>query len=122
MARRRPLVMNGGVIERLQVGDLLTLGKLNLGLIQPLPVVAGSVTVTQSLHRIVNNDGGTVNFTTINGGEEGDILILLGPSTNAARLEAGGNYDGLNCLFNDHKDVVVLTFTGSIWILVTRNL
>lgn len=119
MVRRRPLVMNGGVIERLQVGDLLNFGKLNLGFIQPLPVISNNITVTASLHQLTS--GGDFFITNISGGDEGDIIVILGPTSGSKFLTGTGNYDGQSCFFNTPSRIAVFVYTGSIWHLVTRN-
>jgi len=117
--RVNPLVLKNGVFERFQVGDLLNFGKLNLGFIQPLPVISNSITVTASLHQLTTNGGFFI--TNINGGDEGDIIFILGPPSGFKFLVGTGNYDGPSSFLNSPSRIIVLVYTGSVWHLVTRN-
>jgi len=122
MTRRKPLVIRAGWIERLQVGDLLDFGKLNLGPVSQLTVVSGAVTITRSYHSIFS--AANVNLTTINGGEEGDILVIRGAATsgtisvrdNTVNLRLAGNFS-----LSDATDTMVMLFDGANWIELCRS-
>jgi signal peptidase I len=106
----------------LQVGDLLNIGKLNLGPVVPLTVVANAITVSGSYHFITSAT--TVNLTKVNGGVEGDIVVLRGAvgsvvitaTDNTANLRLAGNF-----LINNPTDTMVLLFDGTNWLELARS-
>lgn len=122
MTRRKPLVLRGGYIERLQVGDLLDFGKLNLGPVSQLIVVAGAVTITGSYHSIFSPSN--VNLTDINGGTEGDVLVIRGAPIGGdisvrdgtGNLRLAGNFS-----LSDATDTMVMLFNGATWIELCRS-
>lgn len=122
MARRKPLVERAGGVERLQVGDLLNFGKLNLGQVVPLNLVAGAITITGSYHSIFT--AATANLNTINGGVEGDVLVIristtsadVSPRDNTGNLRLAGNFT-----LSDPADTLVMLFDGANWIELFRS-
>jgi hypothetical protein len=122
VARRKPLVEHDGRIERLQVGDLLNIGKLNLGPVVLLTVVASTITITGSHHYIFSPT--VANLNTINGGVEGDILILRG-DVGSAIITAKDNTTNLrlagNFAINNPTDTMVLLFDGTNWLELARS-
>lgn len=122
MARRKPLVERNGGVERLQVGDLLNFGKLNLGLVGQLSVAAGAITITGSYHSAFS--ASNTNLTTINGGLEGDVLVLRAASgsgdisvrDNTGNLKLAGNFS-----LSDATDTMVLLCEGATWIELCRS-
>ena len=61
-------------LERLQIG---TISLLNIGAGTELTIATGEITVTQSRHTVdTEGDAASDDLDTINGGSEGDILIL----------------------------------------------
>jgi hypothetical protein len=122
MTRRKPLVIRGGGVERLQVGDLLDFGKLNLGPVSQLTVVAGVVTITGSYHAIFSAANTSLN--SINGGSEGDVLVIRGASTGgdiAVKDLVGNLRLAGNNTISDASDTMVLLHDGANWIELTRS-
>lgn len=111
------LDVNGDAMVR---GDINELQKLIFKDATELTVVDGSITVTQSRHSIdTQNDDATDDLVTINGGENGQILILN--TENSARdvtlkhgtgniLISGGDYT-MDSAYN----IVMLIYTGTYW-------
>lgn len=122
MARRRPLVLRGGNVERLQVGDLLDFGKLNLGPVSQLTIVSQAVTITGSYHSLFTATN--ANLVTINGGTEGDVLVIRG-ATGTAAIAVKDNSGNLalagNNTINHPTDTMVLLFDGTNWIELCRS-
>ncbi len=97
-------------------------GRLVLSPGTELTIASGAITVTGSYH-IVDTEGDTAtdDLDTINGGVAGQLLILR--SANNAReplLRTGiGNLVlGSNCNLTHTNDLVVLFYTGTIWLKV----
>ena len=121
MTRRKPLVIRGGGVERLQVGDLLDFGKLNLGPVSQLTIVSQAVTITGSYHSLFT--AANANLVTINGGVEGDILVVRGAGggaisarDNTGNLRLAGNFS-----ISSANDTMVLMFDGTNWIELCRS-
>jgi hypothetical protein len=122
MTRRKPLVIRSGGIERLQVGDLLDFGKLNLGPVSQLTVVAGAVTITGSYHSVFAATN--TSLDTINGGTEGDVLLIRGAATGgdiAVKENIGNLLLAGNNTISDKSDTMVLLYDGTNWIELTRS-
>lgn len=72
----QPLIIDAG--EQEQVGTRRTeILRLNVGPAIPIVVVATVFTVTRTCHRISNRTATDFEITRIDGGLEGDILILF---------------------------------------------
>lgn len=113
---------NGVNIETVNVkdGHINELQKLIFKDPTELTISGGAITVTQSRHSIdTQNDDGTDDLVTINGGEDGQILILN--TENSARdvtlkhgtgniLISGGDYT-MDSAYN----IVMLIYTGTYW-------
>lgn len=76
MARRKPLVAGAGRTQQLPSDDFIELGKLNL---EPRETInaATTITVSSSFIRVRNIGVGTQDVETINGGERGDVLVIM---------------------------------------------
>lgn len=90
-----------------------------------LTISGGIVTVTQSCH-LIDTEGGaaTDNLDTINGGTDGDILILR--SANAARdttvKDGTGNLNiAGDFTFTTPTDVIMLIYNGATWFEISRS-
>ena len=125
MTRKKPLLVYAGGVETLQVQDRLNLGRLNLGPMTQLTVAADAITVTGSIHSVFAAGTTLVQLITINGGQDGDIILLrkaaVGPSIrlkdNDGNLRLSGDFDLTNA-----ADFAVLYFDGSFWYeLATAN-
>ena len=116
--------LSGGAIEVL---DNFTIGSgfLNFGTAAPLTIATGAVTATQTTHTI-DTEGATASddLDTINGGTEGDILIIT--SANNARTvvvkDATGN---INCAgdfsMTDTRDYMCLISRDGNWYETSRS-
>lgn len=97
---------------------------LNFGSAVELTIAAGVVTATQTYHTIdTEADAATDDLDTINGGSEGDIVILR--TTTTARVvtvkDGTGNIliEGDFVLTNS-QDTITLLHNGSFWIENSR--
>jgi len=90
-----------------------------------LTIAAGVITVTGSRHTVdTQGDAASDDLDTINGGTDGDILILR--SANNARTVTVKDSTGNIQLAGDFSlsstgDAIVLYFSGSAWIELTRS-
>lgn len=127
MAKVKPLVTKLGGIERLQVGDLLELGKLNIGAAGSLTIVSNAITITRSYHRLTaTGTGTTAQLHTVSGGEEGDILVLrpnAGSPTISVRNSAGNLFlsSAGHFSMNDASDLIGLLHNGLGWLELFRS-
>ena len=99
---------------------------LNLGTGSTLTIAAGEITVVESYHRVDTQGGaGTDNLDTINGGSNGDILVLRSiDSTRDVTLRDG--VDNLRLAGNftlaSVQDVITLIQReGGVWNEVSRS-
>jgi hypothetical protein len=106
---------------------------LNLGTPSELTIASGAVTITQTRHNIdTESDAATDNLDTINGGVDGDILILQ--SANAARDTTirdngvgGGNIElnlsGGSFTLTGRRDVICLMYdnNNAKWLELFRS-
>lgn len=77
----------------------------------------GNITITNSLHTVVQGTGANV-ISTINGGVAGDFLVL---SCTGVRFSRAGNiyYPSSNRLFDPSDRPVTFLRTSTDWILLT---
>ena len=114
-------------INNLSLAGNMTLnsGFLNLGIPTELTIAAGVITVTQTPHTVdTQDDDPTDNLVTINGGIEGDIIILSAESggrtvvlkddTGNLRLAGDFSLDALN-------DNITLRFNGTSWVQLAKS-
>lgn len=117
----KPLVTKNGQVERLQTGDYLYFQKLNLGPVVQLTVVSNAITVTHSNHSVFS--ASNVQLIDIDGGVDGDVLILRGTTSgdvsvrdNTGNLRLSGNFS-----LSSDVDRMVLLFDGVNWVELTRS-
>lgn len=127
--RLRPLVTKQGGIQQLQPPDILSFGKLNLGLITTAIVSGSTVSITSSIHRVFVTPPPfpaslfPTNLDFILGGEEGDVLVLKqAAGSGKLRLRNNGNLrlDG-TFTFDTTNDTVTLVFDGTNWLEISRS-
>ena len=118
----RPL----GFITNGRIGQLLrvTAERLSLGSPSTLVVVASSITISKSWHRVDAVPSGTTNLVNILGGIAGDILVLQ--AANDAKTIKLKDDDGNMRLAGDFnldsvRDTIVLLFDGSLWYEICRS-
>jgi len=107
-------------------GKLTSQSFFNVGADVELTIATGAVTVTQTFHRIdTESDDATDDLVTINGGSDGDILILR--STNVARVVTvkKGSTIALasDFVMTDPRDRLMLQFDAGIaaWAELSRS-
>ena len=126
----RLIVQNGGDSSFesnniINVNNIELDGSLNLTDSTELTISAGEITKTKSYHEIdTESDAATDDLDTINGGSEGDVLVLR--STNSARtvvimdgtgnLETNGDFSLANV-----NDTITLIFDGTNWLEQSRS-
>lgn len=105
MAGFSPLTVVGGQLEA--IGIRRNESKfVNFGPIVPI-LAADTITITQTLHFIVKV--GNTDVRTILGGQEGDLLIILGAGT---KFKKGGNVAEA---FDAIPSPTFLVFDGLFW-------
>ena len=108
-------------------GNITLGGKLNLGSATELTIANGAITITKSFHTVdTESNAESDDLTTINGGAEGDILLLKLQSTTRTvtvkdndNLKLAGDFT-----LSSWQDTIVLMYysTGSTgWIELTRS-
>lgn len=107
------------------LADLTLTGKLNLSDPSELTISSGAITITRSNHDVdTEADAATDNLDTINGGTEGDIVILRPESsartvvvTSAGNIRpAGGTFD-----LDDSQRNITLIMRVANWHEIARN-
>jgi hypothetical protein len=86
-----------------------------------LTIAAGVITRTQVYHRVDTQGGGaTDNLDTINGGTEGDILVIR-PENDARTIVVRHNIgniwliNGSDITLDDAEDHLLLIYDGTVW-------
>jgi len=117
----RPLGIIAGRIKQL---FRVTTECLSLGTPTTLMVVGGAVTVTKSFHTIDAPTTGTTNLTNINGGQQGNLLVIR-PADDAKTISVRDNTGNLrlagNCNLDQLLDTMTLLYDGSVWIELCRS-
>ena len=117
----RPLGIIAGRIKQL---FRVTCECLSLGTPTTLTIAAGAVTITKSFHLIDSPTTGTTNLTNINGGQQGNLLVLR-PFNDAKTIslrDATGNLRlAGNCNLDQSLDTITLLYDGSVWIELCRS-
>ncbi len=123
-AERMRITSDGDV--QIKTGDLkVEAGFINLGSVVELTVAAGVVTATQTYHQIDTQDNDTTDdLDTINGGTEGDLLILK--SANSSRdttlKDGSGNMNLVgDFILTSVHDRITLLFDGTTWKEISRS-
>ena len=97
---------------------------LNLGAPTILTIAGGIVTRVRSNHRLAGQGGAADDLDTINGGVEGDLLILRA-SNSAVTItlkDGTGNIRMPADMTLDHADdVELLYFDGTNWLEITGS-
>jgi hypothetical protein len=99
-------------------------GFLNIGTPSSLTISGGVVTATKSNHTIAGEGALPDNLDTINGGTDGDVLVLRAANV----LEAITVKDGtgnINCAgdftMDQTLDTITLMHNGSTWVEISRS-
>lgn len=100
--------------------------KLNLGTVgSVLTLTANAITIDSSYHRVTCAGTTTQrSLRTINGGAEGDVLVLRIDAASEAMIvdDGAGNIQCAgNFTLNSPKDTIVLFFDGATWNELCRS-
>lgn len=106
-------------------GTLSDITKLILTPASELTIAAGVITVTGSFHKIdTAGDAASDDLDTINGGTDGQILILRAEDTTRTVVVKDGtgnmNLNGDFSLDN-FRDTITLILDGATWIELSRS-
>lgn len=105
--------------------NLDNVGTLNLNAATELTIATGAITAVQSYHRVdTEADAATDDLDTINGGTEGDILIIR--AENDARTvsvtEAGNIVlSAAPFALDNVQDTLTLLYDGTNWLEISRS-
>lgn len=116
---------NSASVWDFQGNDITTSGFINHGSPTELTISAGVITATGSFHTVdTEADAATDDLDTINGGSEGDRLILM--AANSARtivLKDGTGNLALNADFplDNGQDTLELVYAGTLWRELSRS-
>jgi|GEM_PF-2874352 len=103
---KQPLIMRQGLFQAAD-GEPLQILSLNFGAAEPIVVDSRTIVKSQTRHTLVRGSSRRVRW--IQGGEEGDLLLLQGDVT----LVSGGNIVERIVLSTDR--ITSLLFTGGFW-------
>ncbi len=105
--------------------DMVVSGNANLSGATELTIASDAVTVSKSYHRVdTQGDAATDNLATINGGTEGDLLILRAEngSRDVVVKDGAGNIQLNGDMTLDNvQDTISLIFDGSNWLETARS-
>jgi len=100
-------------------------GFLNLGEPIPLTIASGAVTASSSYHSVAVETGSTDDLDTINGGMEGDILMIFNPagaSTVVAKNGTGNILLGSDYTMDSTSKMLTLRKFSSDWVELSRGI
>lgn len=120
------------VVGNLSVsGDVQVNGKLGLGSASELTISSGNITITKAYHTVdTEADAATDNLDNINGGVDGDIIIIRqasSPRDVTLRDNGGGTGNlrlagGSNFMLSNTQSTIRLVKTAVNWLEVSRSL
>lgn len=126
-----PVVLNiipGGANYTVEVGaahKLKASGKFSLGTAGALTIATDAITVTKAFHKVdTEAAAATDNLATINGGAEGDRLVLRAADTTHTVVvkDGTGNLKLAGDMSLDNsEDTIELIYDGSNWLELGRS-
>lgn len=88
-------------------------------------VASGAITATKSFHKLGGEGGVADDLDTINGGSDGDILVLmtLSSSVNITAKDGTGNLRlaGGDFIMTTSQDTLVLIYSSGAWFELSRS-
>jgi hypothetical protein len=107
---KQPLIMRAGLLQ--SSGDeKLSLPRVNFGPSVPIYVTDNSIDVFATMHHLIPDGENQVD--TINGGEEGDVLILTGEGVIVRQMDGPHRW-----VFRlDDSNVLTLIFIHGSWFI-----
>src|SRR5688572_1883889 len=113
-----PLIMMMGQIQQAGL-EKLYLPNINLGVPPTILVSGPTITKTTSVVNLLKSTpGGSIDLLTINGGEEGDYLIVFGDNV---KLKRTGNISMPSDFTLEPDRCIVLFFWNGVWNQVSRS-
>ena len=103
------------------VNGITTLNKLIFSKGSNLTIASDTITPTHSFHALLPQSGSSDDLDTINGGVEGQILVLMRGSGTITIKHDEDNINtigGSDFAMNSSNDVSVLLYNGGIWHLI----
>ena len=103
------------------VNGITTLNKLIFSKGSNLTIASDTITPTHSFHALLPQSGSSDDLDTINGGVEGQILVLMRGSGTITIKHDEDNINtigGSDFAMNSSTDVSVLLYNGGIWHLI----
>lgn len=102
------------------VSGVTSLTQLNLGTDSTLTIASGAITVTRSRHLIdTEGSAATDDLTTINGGAEGDVLLLqIVSNSRVVTIKNSGNIylrSGTDIKLDNVYEVIAFLYDGTEW-------
>jgi len=95
---------------------------LGLGASSELTISGGVVTATRSYHSVdTEGDAATDDLDTINGGTEGDLLVLRSANTGrdvTVKNNSGNIFCGSDRLLSSTADRITLIFFNNLWFMM----
>ncbi len=119
------LTINSAGLATFSNGITLSGGITTLGGFTELTIASGAITVTSSVHRVdTESNAGTDDLDTINGGNNGSILILSCADNGrdvvfkdgTGNLKLNGDFTATN-----KADTITLIHYGSEWREISRS-
>jgi hypothetical protein len=99
--------------------DAKITGAINATAATELTIATGALTATKSYHKIAGEGGASDDLVTINGGVEGDILVLRasdGDDTITVKDTTGNIQCEGDRALDNVQDTMTLIFDGTNWL------
>jgi hypothetical protein len=99
---------------------------LSFGSPTTVTVASSAITVSKSFHKVDSPSapGSTTNLTTINGGQQGDLLVLMA-ANDAKTISCRDNTGNLrlagNCNLDSAVDTITMMYDGTVWVELCRS-
>jgi len=120
------VVFNPSSLSATFGGDIIAQGSLNLSSPTELTISSGVITVTKSYHTVdTEADAATDDLETINGGSDGDTLVLRANNggrtivvkDNVGNLALSGDFS----LDNIQDTITLINIGGNVWAELSRS-
>ncbi len=106
-------------------GSIVNTNSINTDVAGLLTIATAAITKTKSFHRIAGEGAAADTLSTINGGNEGDILVLRSDdSANDITVDEAGNIvleSAGSFIMTNVEDTLTLIFDGTNWLELSRS-
>lgn len=104
-------------------GSVIANGKFSIGDEATLTISGGAITITKSFHKLAVESGSTDDLTTINGGSNGDILVLRPDNDSEDIVVKDGGTLALagDFTMDNSTDMLVLIHDSGLWVELSRS-